>query len=62
MRKFLKFAPRGKWPCYLLKERNFRIQLVFGGAVLTIGALIRLERQDFLAAVLHLYGCNTGGR
>ena len=49
MRKFLKslhHAANGLG--YLLKERNFRIQLVFGGAVITIGALIRLERQDFL--------------
>lgn len=49
MRKFFKslhHAANGL--CYLLKERNFRIQLVFGAAVLSIGILIGLERQDFL--------------
>jgi len=50
---------------HLLKERNFRIQLVFGAVILTLGALLRLDKNDYYwllfctFMVLLLEGINT---
>jgi len=50
---------------YLLKERNFRIQLVFGAVILTLGALLGLDKNDYYwllfctFMVLLLEGINT---
>ncbi|PZC52651.1 MULTISPECIES: diacylglycerol kinase family protein [unclassified Mesotoga] len=50
---------------HLLKERNFRIQLVFGAVILTLGALLGLDKNDYYwllfctFMVLLLEGINT---
>ncbi|MDD2333561.1 MAG: diacylglycerol kinase family protein [Mesotoga sp.] len=50
---------------HLLKERNFRIQLVFGAVILTLGALLGLDKNDYYwllfctLMVLLLEGINT---
>ncbi|MBN2252450.1 MAG: diacylglycerol kinase family protein [Kosmotogaceae bacterium] len=50
---------------HLLKERNFRIQLVFGAVILSLGALLRLDKNDYYwllfctFMVLLLEGINT---
>jgi len=50
---------------HLLKERNFKIQLVFGATILTLGALLGLDKNDYYwllfctFMVLLLEGINT---
>lgn len=50
---------------HLLRERNFRIQLVIGAVILTVGALIGLDKGDYYwllfctFMVLLLEGINT---
>jgi diacylglycerol kinase len=50
---------------YLLKERNFKIQLAMGSAILILGAVLKLEKNDYLwllfctFMVIILEGVNT---